>query len=373
MIYFVRLFLITSIFTQFTLLFSQNLVNNPSFENFSKCPEEMGNITSDVFHWVVATKGTTDYFNTCSSSMGVPINFNGEQHANFGAGYAGLYLIAPNDYREYLQVQLTQKLERGKKYKVSFYVSLAEKSNLAIANFGVMFSEKRINEPTRFPLVKSNGKKRHNHFHYIEINAKSYLNNKAEWIKIENEFIANGSETFITLGNFSANSSTDYQKVEGQKPVAYYYLDMVVVEPSEIDLFDQPLEVSKVYVLNNVLFKTDDSQLDLKAKTQLNKLFGILKEDSSLTVKIDAHTDIDGSVAYNYGLSDRRALSVSTYLIEVGLDKNRITWYGHGGKKPVAENSSADGKQQNRRVEFTLLRSDGFELIKSDGISEIKF
>ncbi|MBT8206394.1 MAG: hypothetical protein KJO20_13565, partial [Eudoraea sp.] len=98
---------------------SQNLVKNPSFEQFGECPVKLGNLDLDVIHWSAPTIGSTDYFHSCSNYMGTPKNFNGVQEADFGSGYAGLYLYAPDDYREYLQASLTETLVKGERYELS--------------------------------------------------------------------------------------------------------------------------------------------------------------------------------------------------------------------------------------------------------------
>ena len=133
---------------------SQNLVKNPSFEHFVNCPQKLGNLDNDMVDWVTPTKGSTDYFNGCSQAMGTPKNFNGEQPANFGVGYVGFYFYAPEDYREYLEGVLNQKLIKDETYTVSFYVSLAERSDFAIKEFGVQFTEKPVKVDTRKTLSR---------------------------------------------------------------------------------------------------------------------------------------------------------------------------------------------------------------------------
>ncbi len=134
---------------------------------------------------------------------------------------------------------------------------------------------------------------------------------------------------------------------------------MVSVTPSYQDLFSRPLSTDKIYVFENVLFKTDDYQLDEIAKSDLKKLYKELKKDTTLYVHIDAHTDSDGSFTHNAKLSSNRAISVSTYLIPLGLSKRRLFWMGHGGKRLVSNNDSNEGKQKNRRVEFTMSKKKG--------------
>jgi outer membrane protein OmpA-like peptidoglycan-associated protein len=71
---------------------------------------------------------------------------------------------------------------------------------------------------------------------------------------------------------------------------------------------------------------------------------------------IEGHTDSQGSDAYNLKLSDERAASVKNYLIEKGLPASRLSSEGFGETKPVANNATAAGRQQNRRVEISLIK-----------------
>ena len=123
------------LFFGFQNLKAQNLVMNPSFEDLVQCPEEYGTFQEDVLFWTIPTFGSTDYFNSCSSTMTVNRNFIGKQETFHGDGYAGLYAYGPNDYREYVAGELKQKLQKNKKYVVSAMVSLSEKSEYPLLSF----------------------------------------------------------------------------------------------------------------------------------------------------------------------------------------------------------------------------------------------
>ena len=334
---------------------SQNLVKNPSFENFEDCPKELGNVTTDVQSWSRATEGTSDYFNECSSKMGVPENFNGTQTAAFGKGYAGMYLLAPNNYREYLQGELNQTLKKNKRYGVTFYLKIKEKSILAIQELGILLSEKRIDvQSTKVIGGESfiNGKSLKNYSYKKAYNPKFYIDKKG-WMKVYVEIIAKGKENFITIGNFKDNSNTKTEKTKGTKSASYYYLDMVSVMSIESDFYDN-LEVDKVYALKNVLFPIDEYKLNNKSKFDLKVLYNQLKKNPELFIAIHAHTDNQGAKSYNKSLSVNRAKSVANYLIKLGVKEKRIQWYGHGDEKPAVDNLTPEDKRKNRRAEFVL-------------------
>ena len=104
----------------------------------------------------------------------------------------------------------------------------------------------------------------------------------------------------------------------------------------------------------NVFFETAKSVLLKKSFPKLNDVVTILTENPSFKVQIDGHTDFVGSDEYNQGLSDARAASVKAYFVSKGINESRLSSAGYGESKPVADNKTAIGRAQNRRVEMTL-------------------
>ncbi len=103
-----------------------------------------------------------------------------------------------------------------------------------------------------------------------------------------------------------------------------------------------------------VEFASGSDQLTDKGKAVLDELAPILK-DSKDNLEVGGHTDNAGKPASNLDLSKRRAETVKKYLAGKGLDANRFTTKGYGQEKPIADNSTDDGKQRNRRIEFQVL------------------
>lgn len=136
------------------------------------------------------------------------------------------------------------------------------------------------------------------------------------------------------------------------------YFDMPNVpadKPFEIIIDLQKVEVGKSVVLNNIFFDTDKFVLKGESKTELKKLLAFLKDNKDIKIEVAGHTDNVGSSSYNLKLSENRAQAVSKYLIENGVDQNRITYKGYGDTKPIASNDSKEGRAKNRRTEFTVL------------------
>lgn len=88
---------------------------------------------------------------------------------------------------------------------------------------------------------------------------------------------------------------------------------------------------------------------------ELNRVLAILNDQPKLKIEISGHTDDRGSLEYNKKLSRERAQSVVDYLIEKGVDKNRLTYEGYAFRKPIATNETDEGRQMNRRVEFKVI------------------
>jgi outer membrane protein OmpA-like peptidoglycan-associated protein len=109
-----------------------------------------------------------------------------------------------------------------------------------------------------------------------------------------------------------------------------------------------------VVTLGDVLFATGKSELMGGAGQNLDKLAAFLGEYPDRTVLIEGHTDSVGSEESNQFLSQRRAESVRSYLVNRGVQANRITTAGLGEGSPVASNDTATGRQQNRRVEVII-------------------
>ncbi len=109
-----------------------------------------------------------------------------------------------------------------------------------------------------------------------------------------------------------------------------------------------------VLTLGDVLFTSGRADLKAGAASNLNRLVTFLNENPGRKVEIEGHTDNVGGDDYNQGLSQRRAESVRSYLMQQGIDSQRIAASGKGEHQPVADNESDGGRQQNRRVEVII-------------------
>ena len=116
------------------------------------------------------------------------------------------------------------------------------------------------------------------------------------------------------------------------------------------------LEPAKTFTLKNVLFDTGKATLKPSSNEALNNLVQILKIKSTMIIELAGHTDNVGDPASNLKLSQDRADAVRNYIIAKGIAANRVTAKGYGDTQPVADNSTAEGKQQNRRTEVRVIK-----------------
>jgi len=103
-----------------------------------------------------------------------------------------------------------------------------------------------------------------------------------------------------------------------------------------------------------ILFETNKSAIKTQSAETLQDIIAILEKYPDSNFSIDGHTDSVGSEAYNQTLSNERANSVLRYLVNGGIDKDRLSAEGFGETKPIASNKTAAGRQQNRRTEINL-------------------
>lgn len=217
---------------------AQNLVLNPSFED-TVCS---GSITAlpvayQAEHWYNPNYGTSDLFLMEEPLEGCAIGWMnnpaagglGTWQAPFdGEALAGIYCYhSIFCLREYLQVPLSEALEAGMKYCVSFRLSLRDNSSYALDRIGVHLSVD--------PALDMGGNCILGPLAQVQGEPGVMLSDTAGWMLLENDYIAAGGEAYLTIGNFIPDSGVNAALVNpdaiGQS--AYYYIDDVVVERCE--------------------------------------------------------------------------------------------------------------------------------------------
>jgi OOP family OmpA-OmpF porin len=242
-----------------------NLVYNGNFEIYDSCPTGPSGPwdlqIETCSGWTTASWGTSDYFNSCSNNstyqpVGVPSNAVGYQNAYNGNGYSGgfFYLISDatnGHYREYIQGSIVNTLEPGKKYTFGLRLSLASYSAMSIKNIGVVFSNVKIQQPDSWkplPLIPN-----------LTITASSFYGDTLNWVKLSGSFVANGTENYLTIGNFTDTLISDTSRVipfDSQSPdfASYYYIDDVSLVENIDTISSSPpidIEIPNVFTPNN--------------------------------------------------------------------------------------------------------------------------
>jgi OOP family OmpA-OmpF porin len=117
-----------------------------------------------------------------------------------------------------------------------------------------------------------------------------------------------------------------------------------------------PVDARGCWTISNLEFAVNGAEIEAGFSSGLQEAIAVLAANPGVRVRVDGHTDSDGSPAYNQALSERRAAAVRDHLVsEGGLDPERFEVKGFGESKPAVPNDSAANKRRNRRVELTIL------------------
>ena len=172
---------------------------------------------------------------------------------------------------------------------------------------------------------------------------------------IDNDIASNGNSS-SNANNGKGNDSDG----NGNNSLSHLNAD-----PNETDATGLKTQITKAafdnaeigdrFRLNQIYFEFNSSELLTVSYIQLDSLYNILEQKPSVRIEIRGHTDNIGSESYNKKLSVDRAASVYNYLIDKGIPKTRIKYRGFGPNVPVADNSTEQGRELNRRVEIFIV------------------
>jgi outer membrane protein OmpA-like peptidoglycan-associated protein len=169
------------------------------------------------------------------------------------------------------------------------------------------------------------------------------VSNGADGYKIILPFGNNYSFNASAVGYIAVNENMDLTNLKEYKEI-------------KKDLYLVPIEVGQTVRLNNIFFETGKADLLPASFVELDNLVKILTDNPNIEIEIEGHTDNVGSDASNLTLSKNRSKSVYDYLVSKGVNAERLKSNGYGKSKPIATNDTDEGKAQNRRVQFTILK-----------------
>lgn len=144
------------------------------------------------------------------------------------------------------------------------------------------------------------------------------------------------------------------------KPLNYEEIQRMIDQASEANVYKlsneelKLLEEEKKLKAELIKFEFGSDQLKSSSNNSLDRIFATLEANLSLKLRVYGHADNQGGVSVNDKLSQRRAEAVKAYLVQKGIDSNRIIAEGYGEMRPIADNKTAAGRAKNRRVEVKL-------------------
>lgn len=359
---------------------SQNLVTNPSFEE----PVNFDIIQFQGWHKVQASD-TPDYFDLSNKSPHNNIfdQYIGGIKPKSGNCFVGIFCFRINrgrdvkNIREFIEAPLIQTLEKDSLYKVELSLCLDAESNIAIKNFGILFTQSPMQYEKDFKLFTSRPQ--------VEYNS-TYLDSTHSWMTLQSLYKAQGFEKYIALGNFKSDKLTITKKMnpvvqKGKKKKwdlvagessSYYYIDDIIIEKTprirteeimtkkEKEVITDTFNINKIkidsaIVLKNIIFEFDKYDLLPQSFVEIDKVYKLMTSNPTIRIKLEGHTDNIGSYDFNLRLSLKRVESVVKYLVEKGINPNRVEFAGYSFSCPIASNETPEGRKINRRVVFKII------------------
>lgn len=337
------------------ILHSQNLVPDPGFEQHTEITSKWiftgAEFDTIAKHWTAPNGSSPDIlFEKAVGKM-----YPKREHLDLKDEMprSGKLMIGIKTYgcasgyphcREYVQAKLNQQLIVGETYYVEFWCK-PTRTSIIVNNMGVVFSDLKINQPGDDVLDLS-----------PVINSKNiipYLGDK--WYKISGTFTAESPAAYLIIGNFFDDKATTVKQDDNQLlKYAYYLIDDVLVERVGQDAAFDALATGEKMTLKNILFDTGKANLKPASFPELDRLIIYLTNNAHLKISIVGFTDNVGSPAANQSLSLARATAICSYLQQNGISQDRLLADGKGAADPVADNNTAAGREQNRRVEIQM-------------------
>ncbi|MFT5820529.1 MAG: OOP family OmpA-OmpF porin [Crocinitomix sp.] len=360
---FTKLIILLTFSSHFVFAQSGNLIPNASFERYRVLPNDVAQGSKCISSWKIPNMmGSGEYYhsNCDTKKAGTEKNHFGSQTPHTGNAYMGLCVA--KKFREYLQIELSHSLIKGKQYRIAIFISCADKIGLSTINeFNVLFSQNPFVIPTNEDLLEP-----------PKVKFIGEFKNKKEWVELSTVFTADGTEQFMTFGSFSyIEDGVRHGKIDGFAKYAHYYVDDVSVtlindeisltqesKIEEVSLADTLMDynLGEVYVFDNLLFESGKSILLPNDYPELENLIQFLEKKGEYNLLITGHTDNVGNLDRNKKLSYDRANALKSYLIEKGINKDAIIIDGKGDTVPLSSNDTEEGRKKNRRVEISIIK-----------------
>jgi outer membrane protein OmpA-like peptidoglycan-associated protein len=331
----------------------ENLVPNSSFE----IHKNKTGIIKNAIPW--EGQGTVDYY--LKPEKTDTSRFKG---AHTGKCYAGLR-FQPN-YKEYMYVQLTEPLEKGKTYFFKMYVRLKGISTVTVKQLGVYFSDDDFKIGMSFD---DEG--------VLDSTYSKGLSGALGWIPIQGQYIAEGREKFIVIGNFKTKMKDDFVRLNKwdifEMREAYYYIDDISVrkkisvdetagttkknEPLAVHTLPDNFTTGQIVEIKNIQFENGTAKLMKRSSVKgLDELVRVLNEHPFMEIQINSHIYNQRTESENKKLSKARAKVLYDYLLEQGII-NPAFYKGFGSASTIVQNDTNKvGTKNDEMLELMIIK-----------------
>jgi OmpA-OmpF porin, OOP family len=365
----------------------ENLIENGGFEAVTGKPKKLGQIDLAT-GWSSPTGARADLYMSSSKvpEMAIPQNAYGKEDPKEGQNYVGINAYSYGDKiaRTYIMTKFKTPLKKGTKYCVSFYVSLAELSKYSANNIGMHISKKPFGTDAKTSIVEKT--------HIIHKDNKIF-NATYNWEKVCGTYEAEGGEKHITIGNFTNNDLTRYERMKAPKDfkgtqsiMAYYYIDDVVVtqleegkkcecggsDDKEISttiysrppfLKDNMTDKEKIEAQMS-FFAQGKTMLQPNVEESLTFIAETMKKNPTMKIQITGYYDENEKELSKENplfedMDLKRVEVVERFLIDKGVSKDRIIKKINGmeGENSEIQVSDSDDlkKAKTRRVTYEIV------------------
>ena len=349
-----------------------NKVPNPSFETIEKKVKDGGQIELVTGWYSPEGMQPADVFtpDAKKEEYQVPTNIRGRAETHDGNSYVGVLAYSEREAspRTFIQTKMEKKLIAGKKYCIKMHLTVSDISKYSCDNVGMFLGSKAIKakEIEAWDIQPQ-----------LTFYNNAIVNDQFEWVPICVEYEADGTERYITIGNFAPQSAVKTEKMRRPRAFkvpqtrdAYYYVDNVSVialghleEPCDckpVDASKPKLEV--VYTKNvseniegttiekiehtEVHFSKNSSELSDEDKAKVDNVVALLVEDPTVNITVVGYS----AKSENDEVAEGRAKAIFAYMTTIkGIDANRVNY-----KKVLAEDDDEESTVIDEQMEAEL-------------------
>lgn len=133
-----------------------------------------------------------------------------------------------------------------------------------------------------------------------------------------------------------------------------FYMKNFRIAEGGVKFYDRMIQDGKI-IASGIRFDVNKATIKPESMGVINKIYDLMSEHSDINFSVEGHTDSDGNIQFNQKLSEDRAQAVLKQLVSMGIKKDRLASKGYGEAQPIDNNSTAEGKANNRRVEFVKM------------------